>query len=367
MSLRKDGKFDASALYTHVLEGKHVWLEGMGGCGKTTYSRVLVEMLRSAGKTVQVIAKTYPALQNFGEGMTADRWLNAHVLRGRGKLPDVLVIEEISLLGLNLWGMIATAFMAGKLKKMQIILAGDLFQLDPPKNQWCGNPVKKHALKNSDLLYDLAQGCRCFFDQNLRSDDVIFEFAKSLRQENADITECLQTARQMFPVTDRVPDVILVISHQKRMSFNTQINERLRTEHKDAIYLELTQKRTNDECKPQAMWCWAGMTLVGQQKPCVRSQMYEVVSVGDQIVLKSLHSVRANGERPEGSIVSVRKDVATDAFRMAHAITYCRSQGLTMQGVICLADVNSPHFTLEHLNLGITRATHSSLVEIREC
>ena len=96
--------------------------------------------------------------------------------------------------------------------------------------------------------------------------------------------------------------------------------------------------------------------------------MYEVTSVdGDEIHLKSFHSVRANGEVPEGSIVRVKKTVATDAFRMAHAITYCRCQGLTMQGVICLADVNSPHFTLEHLNLGITRATHSSLVEIREC
>jgi hypothetical protein len=369
VSLRKDGVFDASAMYAHVLAGSHLWLEGMGGCGKTTFSRVIVELLRNAGKTVQVIAKTYPALQNFGEGMTADRWLNAHVLRGRGKLPDVLVVEEISLLGLNLWGMLATAFMAGKLKKMQIVLAGDLFQLDPPKNQWCGNPVKKHALKNSDLLYDLAQGYRCFFDQNLRSDEVIFEFAKGLRREEADLAECLQKARELFPATDRVPDTILVISHQKRMSFNSQINEKLRIKHKDAVYLELTQKRTNDECKPQAMWCWKGLCVVGQQKPCMRSQMYEVISVeqSQEITLQSFHSVRANGERPEGSIVKVKKNIATDVFRMAHAITYCRSQGLTMQGVVCLADVNSPHFTLEHLNLGITRATHSSLVEIRDC
>jgi hypothetical protein len=323
-------------------------------------------MLRSAGKTVQVIAKTYTAIQNFGEGMTADRWLNAHVLRGQGKLPDVLVVEEISLLGLNLWAMIATAFLAGKNKKLQIILAGDLFQLDPPKNQWCGNDVKKHALKNSDLLYDLAQGYRCFFDQNLRSDEVIFDFAKGLRQEDANLGECLQRARQLFPLTDRIPDTVLVISHQKRERFNQEINGRLKGE--DAVFLELTGKRTIDECKPQPMFCWKGMTVVGQQKPCTRSQMYEVTSVdGDEIHLKSLHSVRANGEVPEGSIVRVKKNVATDAFRMAHAITYCRSQGLTMQGVICLADVNSPHFTLEHLNLGVTRATHSSLVEIREC
>jgi hypothetical protein len=156
-----------------------------------------------------------------------------------------------------------------------------------------------------------------------------------------------------------------VNSHQKRERFNLEINGRLKSE--DAVFLELTGKRTNDECKPQPMWCWKGMTVVGQQKPCVRSQMYEVTSVdGDEIHLKSFHSVRANGEVPEGSIVRVKKNVATDAFRMAHSITYCRSQGLTMQGVICLADVNSPHFTLEHLNLGITRATHSSLVEIRE-
>ena len=74
-----------------------------------------------------------------------------------------------------------------------------------------------------------------------------------------------------------------------------------------------------------------------------------------------------NGEMPEGKTLEICRRTATDAIRMMHAVTYCRSQGLTLQGVIVLADTDSPHFEIEHLNLGLTRGTHSSLVEIRDC
>ena len=95
--------------------------------------------------------------------------------------------------------------------------------------------------------------------------------------------------------------------------------------------------------------------------------LYEVISCGETVVLKGVMNVRANGEKPEGPTVVVPRKTATDAFRMSHSVTYCRSQGLTLQGLIALADVNSEHFEIEHLNLGVTRATHSTIVEIRDC
>ena len=78
-------------------------------------------------------------------------------------------------------------------------------------------------------------------------------------------------------------------------------------------------------------------------------------------------NTRADGVKPQGVLCRVPWKTATDAFRMGHSVTYCRSQGLTLQGLVVLADVGSAHFDLEHLNLGVTRATDSSLVEIRDC
>ena len=157
-----------------------------------------------------------------------------------------------------------------------------------------------------------------------------------------------------------------MLSHAKRKRFNREINDLKRPE--DAIYLELSGTRCKDDCEPQAQWCWPGQVVVGQQKPCEKSCIYEVVSCDvANVVLRAETNVRANGEKPEGATVVVPRKIATDAFRMCHSVTYCKSQGLTLRGLIVLADVNSEHFEIEHLNLGVTRATHSSLVELRSC
>jgi hypothetical protein len=288
-------------------------------------------------------------------------------------MPDVLFVEEISLIGLNLWTSICTAFMSGNHHKIQVILCGDLFQLRPPKFTHCGAPIKKHALKESDLFFQLAGGFRCFLDRNMRSDPVIFAFAKSLRLPDAELAERLAHAREIFKVTDRTPDTVLVLSNDKRIQMNKEVNEKRRKElqqPEDAVFLELSGAKCKDDCMPQPQWCWPGLMVIGHQKPCEKAMLYEVVSIGEStLILKGVMNARADGETPEGPRVVVPRISATDAFRPGHAVTYCRSQGLTLQGLqglIVLADVTSRNFEIEHLNLGVTRATKSSFVEIRD-
>jgi hypothetical protein len=153
ISLMVGDVYDFTALYKHILDGKNCYIDGLPGGGKTTIGQELVAMLRKTGKKVQVIGKTNACLRRFGEGKTADKWLFFHVTKGLGSMPDVLFVEEISLIGLNLWTSICTAFMSGKHKKIQVILCGDLFQLRPPKFTHCGAPIAKHALKESDLFF----------------------------------------------------------------------------------------------------------------------------------------------------------------------------------------------------------------------
>jgi hypothetical protein len=322
------------------------------------------------GKNVQIIAKTNSAVRNFGgEGVqTANKWLFWHVSKGNGALPDVLFIEEISMIDTQLWGYISTLFQAGNRHKVQMILSGDLFQLSPPKNTWNGNDIPKHALRDSDLLYELSGGNRCYLDTNQRSDAVIFAFAKSLRHPGADLKERLAAAKVQFAMKlpARIPDHVLVMSHAKRMRYSEQLNNLKKPQGAMKVEKPATLN-CRDECQPQSMYVWPGMKIMGQKTVkdvCMKSQMYEVVSCDDKAIrITVAGSLQA---RSNGVISVVPTSKACELLRLTDALTYQRAQGLTLSGLVVLADTNHAHFELEHLNMGITRATHSDLVEIRD-
>ena len=139
---------------------------------------------------------------------------------------------------------------------------------------------------------------------------------------------------------------------------NTWINDKKKPD--DAIRLIVGEYRGRDDWQPQDMWIWPGMRVIGHKKPCIKSQVYEVVECTDQWV-----SLRPITDDEAESRISVSIKTAAQCFRMFHATTYSRAQGLTIQGLIVLADSDHTNFSIKHLNMGITRATHSSLVEIR--
>ena len=85
--------------------------------------------------------------------------------------------------------------------------------------------------------------------------------------------------------------------------------------------------------------------------------MYKVFSCDKNII-----TVKTD----EGEVSAIPTDKACDLLRLCDALTYMRAQGLTLSGMIVLADTHKHHFDIEALNMGITRATHSSLVEIRD-
>ena len=50
--------------------------------------------------------------------------------------------------------------------------------------------------------------------------------------------------------------------------------------------------------------------------------------------------------------------------RLRWACTYPSVQGRTLQGTVALWDLSSRHFTPRHLYIGLSRATHGSLVRV---
>ena len=350
------GETDFSDVHKWVMSGNSIYIDGMGGAGKTTLGQDLVKNLRAAGKTLKIIAKTHNACLRFGyEAMTADKWCNWHVKKAKGGNIDVLFIEEVSMINVGLWSAISTFVQKGKL---QLILSGDLFQLDPPKNSWCGADVPEYALATSDLFYELSGGARCYLDQNMRSDAIIFEFGKTLRTQGVDFKERLEAAKLLFPATDRIPDCVLCISHAKRKRVNEWLNTLLKPEN--AMRLEIGDYHGRCDWEPQDMWIWPGMKVIGEKKPCRKSQLYEVTACGKSITVKAI--THDGSDEPA---ITIPIDNAPHVFRMSFACTYARAQGLTLQGLIFVSDCENPNFTIRHLNMGITRATHSSLVEVR--
>ena len=127
--------------------------------------------------------------------------------------------------------------------------------------------------------------------------------------------------------------------------------------------LELPPHNIRDETEPQAMWIWPGMRVVGQRKPCVKSLMYDVVACDAETLV--LRQVDFSLNAKEHPTIAVPTAKACLAFVMSFATTYCRAQGLQYSGVVPLGDSDNKNFSLEMLNMGISRALHSSLVEIR--
>ena len=128
----------------------------------------------------------------------------------------------------------------------------------------------------------------------------------------------------------------------------------------DVVHFEKVAIFRRDDCQPQAMWVWVGQKLMGQKTVkdvCVKSQIYEVAKCSETgVQIKDR----------EGRLTFVLASKVCELLRLTDALTYQRAQGLTLSGLVVLLDTNSPNFELEHLNVGITRATHSSLVEIRD-
>ena len=108
--------------------------------------------------------------------------------------------------------------------------------------------------------------------------------------------------------------------------------------------------RTRAGNQPQAMKIWPGLQLIGAGGRCLKGMFYTVVACDE-----------AKVELNTGLVLTHQQ--AFESLRLSYALTYASCQGLTLPGVVRL-DTQSPHFTLKHLYVGVSRATAADLVEV---
>ena len=99
------------------------------------------------------------------------------------------------------------------------------------------------------------------------------------------------------------------------------------------------------------MFWWKGLRVIGAvtANGIMRGCIYEIENIADE-----------NIKLKDGPAPSLEQ--ACRCLRLAYAITYASSQGLTLQGVVRL-HTDGP-FTLKHLYVGSSRATSSQLLEV---
>ena len=339
---------------THCLAGGSLLLTGLPGTGKTHLARHIVAALREQGQAVHIVAKTHCSVQNIGQGArTADHWLRRFVRHGNVRLIDWLVVEEITQLDTALWNDIACLALNTRIR---FLLLGDFCQLPAVLDSFAGAAVQRE-LQQAQLIKTLTRGYRHELVENMRSDQVIFDFLRWLRIDEPDekpLDRALQEAWAQFPERhDLVPDTALTISHLHRIQLNERVNRAKAPDGARLFKYSHAERARSLTNKPQSMRIWPGIRLVGAGGKICKGTFVTVKTCCDAAV-----------ELEDGT--ELTSDDLFKYTRLPHALTYASCQGLTLAGHVVLCDTHSKHFTLRHLYVGTSRATRSDLLAVRE-
>ena len=106
---------------------------------------------------------------------------------------------------------------------------------------------------------------------------------------------------------------------------------------------------------PQPMWLWPGMCLLGcvpMEKHGIRNGVAYTVDAVD----KTLVHLK---ESPKLTLQDV-----VQMLRLGYAMTYASVQSRETEGTLCLHDTDTPHFTMRHLYVGLSRAKKAADVRV---
>lgn len=118
-----------------VCNNSIVMLNGSAGCGKTSATKALTQMLYDNGKSFTLLAPTGIAAKRLRQATGKDASTIHRFLASGQSMGEYLIIDEGSMLGINLLGLLFTNLS----KKTKIILICDEAQLASIS---CGNIVK---------------------------------------------------------------------------------------------------------------------------------------------------------------------------------------------------------------------------------
>ena len=353
-----------------IVKNRGGYVDGRGGTGKSYLIKLLVEKFEADGfvdmvknkkgefikkSRVHCVAFTHVASQNI-EGQTLVHELHRHARSKR----LVVIVDEASLVPLNMWSLILNLRFTGNI----VVALGDYQgQLLSIADQHLGEKMRDFPMSN--FMYDLCNGLYVELRRYRRGDDFDhFQFVGSIYpKHNIELSVALEMAQERYPARGALFfGTTLCLSHRCRVSVNAAVNKALTRSN---AVLVPAMSANNLPNQPQDMFVWPGMDLmavVPQSTGLVKNGVrYKVLDVCDN----KFEIVAINDEdaRTATSFVVDKKELGSN-FRLTHALTYFSSQARTIRGGLRLAQTSHKNFTLRHLVLGLGRAPRGCDVQV---
>ena len=360
---------DLDALAQRVVGHGSALITGYAGTGKTKLCNIINSLLK--GKVVNA-AMTHAASRLMPNGKTLARVLN---LYRYGKVADTtFIIDEIGMVPLSTWVRIGAWSLVGA----RFILLGDFRgQFEPIVDCWRGPDVE-----TSGIIQQLARSLHVHLSINRRAagDDAHFRFYTGLYEHVKDpdeLDKAVRRAQATYPwrsepgndIGTEICDLVLVVSHHKRMRLNQYLNE---ARNKRAGVLVRCNETVAHHNRPQDMWLHEGMKLLCccKSHPVLVNGVFYVVEEVDDgkvVVRMSKDYARdrkdideadaAKADKQEGSIELSHRD-ASISLRLSHSLCYASVQGLTLTGTsVLMLDTGHKHFSMRSLIVGASRVT----------
>jgi hypothetical protein len=333
---------------------------GPPGVGKSQIIKALKAFLESLGQKVIVCAYTHAACRLVG-GQTI-----AHLLHLNAQLEDAwIIVDEVGLIPISTLGDMSRWMAVGA----RFLVFGDYQgQFKPFVDRWRLNVSPEW----SPLMHQMCAGLRISVTEYRRGTDLgLFQWYCSLYEEERPRVE---ESRQRYPAACDADDpLVLCVSHSRRMIINARQNAKLAATapgRMPAVFLECSENElTGCTMKPQDMWLWPGITLIGcprgsgKKHLVVQGVLYTVVAITEKTVKLQMCEEYCHGADDETTEVPL--DQVCGQLRLTHAMCYYTCQGRTVKDRhIVLMDTDHPCFSTRSLIVGLSRATHGCYLHI---
>lgn len=175
-----------------------LWFAGPGGCGKSHVIKAFIESREDL--TVQCVSHTGVAAQNIG-GRTIESYISA-ISKKKDKsnieLPDVLIIDEISMTSMRQFERLNDAFC--KLKPehnlfggVKVVVMGDFCQLEVITS----SKQPEHSVLQSPIFLRYVVAVPMLYGFRYKDDHEFYEFLCRMRENKVDF-ECFKKQQWKF-------------------------------------------------------------------------------------------------------------------------------------------------------------------------
>lgn len=210
--------------YSLFLQGHNLFITGKGGSGKSYLTRYIIDSAKSSGRSVIVCAPTGIAAINV-HGATIHRTFQAPVriikpheylniadlnddnrkrLDKKGKRiqekldvirkADVVIIDEVSMCRLDLFGYVARTLLSYDGKPKQVVVVGDFYQLPPVLS------TEKGEARAWQMIPEYADKVFAFQAPEWKLLDIMtVELTENMRQKDKAFISALDDIREGIP------------------------------------------------------------------------------------------------------------------------------------------------------------------------